>query len=137
MIRISLLPYIFLEIVLVVLYVLEFGFLSLFSEIFLSALIGVLLIFNYGFVNLFHNMNYFNIKDIFGSLGLAIGGLALIIPGMLSDIFGVIVIGVALALKIYSKFSTPRYQNTQNQYRQTNNNNDDIIDVEIIEERDR
>ena len=67
MIRISLLPYIFLEIVLVVLYVLEFGFLSLFSEIFLSALIGVLLIFNYGFVNLFHNMNYFNIKDIFGS----------------------------------------------------------------------
>lgn len=135
MIRISLLPYIFLEIVLVVLYVLEFGFLSLFSEIFLSALIGVLLIFNYGFVNLFHNMNYFNIKDIFGSLGLAIGGLALIIPGMLSDIFGVIVIGVALALKIYSKFSIPRYQNTQNQYRQTNNNNDDIIDVEIIEER--
>jgi 2-isopropylmalate synthase len=135
MIRISLLPYIFLEIVLVVLYVLEFGFLSLFSEIFLSALIGVLLIFNYGFVNLFHNMNYFNIKDIFGSLGLAIGGLALIIPGMLSDIFGIIVIGVALALKIYSKFSTPRYQNTQNQYRQTNNNNDDIIDVEIIEER--
>lgn len=135
MIRISLLPYIFLEIVLVVLYVLEFGFLSLFSEIFLSALIGVLLIFNYGFVNLFHNMNYFNIKDIFGSLGLAIGGLALIIPGMLSDIFGVIVIGVALALKIYSKFSTTRYQNTQNQYRQTNNNNDDIIDVEIIEER--
>ena len=136
MIRISLLPYIFLEIVLVVLYVLEFGFLSLFSEIFLSALIGVLLIFNYGFVNLFHNMNYFNIKDIFGSLGLAIGGLALIIPGMLSDIFGVIVIGVALALKIYSKFSTPNYQNNQNRYSQANQD-DDVIDVEIIEERDR
>lgn len=135
MIRISLLPYIFLEIVLVVLYVLEFGFFSLFSEIFISALLGVILILNYGFANLFQNINYFNIKDIFGSLSLAIGGFALIIPGMLSDIFGVIVIGVALALKIYSKFSTPRYQNNQNKYHQTNHN-DDIIDVEIIEERD-
>ena len=135
MIRISLLPYIFLEIVLVVLYILEFGFLSFFVEIFLSAIIGVILLFNYGFSNLFNNINYFNIRDIFGSLSLAIGGFALIIPGMLSDIFGVIVIGVALALKIYSKFSTPRYQNNQNKCRQTNHN-DDIIDVEIIEERD-
>ena len=134
MIRISLLPYIFLEIVLVVLYILEFGFLSFFVEIFLSAIIGVILLFNYGFSNLFNNINYLNIRDIFGSLSLAIGGFVLIIPGMLSDIFGVIVIGVALALKIYSKFSTPRYQNNQNKYRQTNHN-DDIIDVEIIEER--
>lgn len=136
MIRISLLPYIFLEIVMVVLYVLEFGFLSFFSEIFLSALIGVLLIFNYGFSNLFYGINQFNIKDIFGSLGLAVGGFALIIPGMLSDIFGLMVIVVAFSLKLYAKFSNTQpnqHHSQKNQNRQ--NEDDDIIDVEIIEER--
>ncbi|MBE6430659.1 MULTISPECIES: FxsA family protein [Campylobacter] len=136
MIRISLLPYIFLEIVLVVLYVLEFGFFSLFSEIFLSALLGVILILNYGFSNLFQNINYLNIKDIFGSLGLAIGGFAIMIPGIISDIFGIIIIVVALILKIYAKFNTLNYQNNQDRYSQANQD-DDVIDVEIIEERDR
>ena len=109
MIRISLLPYIFLEIVLVVLYILEFGFLSFFVEIFLSAIIGVILLFNYGFSNLFNNINYLNIRDIFGSLSLAIGGFVLIIPGMLSDIFGLVVILIALGLKLYSKFGGTKY----------------------------
>lgn len=132
MIRISLLPYIFLEIVLMVLYILEFGFLSFFIEIFLSAIIGVILLFNYGFSNLFNNINYFNIRDIFGSLSLAIGGFALIIPGMLSDIFGLVVILIALGLKLYSKFGGTKYsdQTYQSKY------DDEIIDVEIIEERD-
>ncbi|WP_096016630.1 FxsA family protein [Campylobacter lanienae] len=132
MIRIYLLPYIFLEIVLVVLYILEFGFLSFFIEIFLSAIIGVILLFNYGFSNLFNNINYFNIRDIFGSLSLAIGGFALIIPGMLSDIFGLVVILIALGLKLYSKFGGTKYsdQTYQSKY------DDEIIDVEIIEERD-
>ena len=109
MIRISLLPYIFLEIVLVVLYILEFGFLSFFVEIFLSAIIGVILLFNYVFSNLFNNINYLNIRDIFGSLSLAIGGFVLIIPGMLSDIFGLVVILIALGLKLYSKFGGTKY----------------------------
>ena len=132
MIRISLLPYIFLEIVLVVLYILEFGFLSFFVEIFLSAIIGVSLLFNYGFSNLFNNINYLNIRDIFGSLSLAIGGFVLIIPGMLSDIFGLVVILIALGLKLYSKFGGTKYsdQTYQSKY------DDEIIDVEIIEERD-
>ena len=132
MIRISLLPYICLEIVLVVLYILEFGFLSFFVEIFLSAIIGVILLFNYGFSNLFNNINYLNIRDIFGSLSLAIGGFVLIIPGMLSDIFGLVVILIALGLKLYSKFGGTKYsdQTYQSKY------DDEIIDVEIIEERD-
>ena len=127
MIRISLLPYIFLEIVMVVLYILEFGFLSFFAEVFLSAIIGVILILNYGFSNLFNIINYFNIKDIFGSLGIAVGGFALIIPGVISDIFGIILIIIAMFWKL--KFKTTKSSQSR-QY-----SDDEIIDVEIIEER--
>ncbi|EKJ0132023.1 hypothetical protein PB734_001798, partial [Campylobacter fetus] len=65
-----------------------------------------------------------------GSMGIAFGGMLLIVPGILSDIFAVFIIVISLILKIFVRFSTNTY-NDNDRFR------DDIIDVEIIDENKR
>ncbi|HDX6295924.1 TPA: hypothetical protein RPW04_001848, partial [Campylobacter fetus subsp. venerealis] len=60
----------------------------------------------------------------------AFGGMLLIVPGTLSDIFAVFIIVISLILKIFVRFSTNTY-NDNDRFR------DDIIDVEIIDENKR
>ncbi|RUT51071.1 FxsA family protein [Campylobacter fetus] len=130
MIKISLFPYFVIEIVCVFIYIINYGFLNFLGEVFLSGIIGIILIFSYGFLNLYSNIVSINLKDIFGSMGIAFGGMLLIVPGILSDIFAVFIIAISLALKIFVKFSTNTY-NDNDRFR------DDIIDVEIIDENKR
>ncbi|EOG7059376.1 hypothetical protein ACLH56_001833, partial [Campylobacter fetus] len=61
---------------------------------------------------------------------IAFGGMLLIVPGILSDIFAVFIIVISLILKIFVRFSTNTY-NDNDRFR------DDIIDVEIIDENKR
>lgn len=130
MIKISLFPYFVIEIVCVFIYIINYGFLNFLGEVFLSGIIGIILIFSYGFLNLYSNIVSINLKDIFGSMGIAFGGMLLIVPGILSDIFAVFIIVISLILKIFVRFSTNTY-NDNDRFR------DDIIDVEIIDEKDK
>ncbi|MDV2490032.1 MULTISPECIES: FxsA family protein [Campylobacter] len=130
MIKISLFPYFVIEIVCVFIYIINYGFLNFLGEVFLSGIIGIILIFSYGFLNLYSNIVSINLKDIFGSMGIAFGGMLLIVPGILSDIFAVFIIVISLILKIFVRFSTNIY-NDNDRFR------DDIIDVEIIDENKR
>ncbi|EKJ0568296.1 FxsA family protein [Campylobacter fetus] len=130
MIKISLFPYFVIEIVCVFIYIINYGFLNFLGEVFLSGIIGIILIFSYGFLNLYSNIVSINLKDIFGSMGIAFGRMLLIVPGILSDIFAVFIIVISLILKIFVRFSTNTY-NDNDRFR------DDIIDVEIIDENKR
>ena len=76
-------------------------------------------------------------SDIFGVLGMAIGGFFLFLPGILTDFIGAIVVLVALFAKFRGgedrageDFNSYRYYQSVN-----NSENGDIIDVEIIEEK--
>lgn len=130
MIKISLFPYFIIEVVCVFIYIMNYGFLNFLGEVFLSGIIGIILIFSYGFSNLYSHIDGINLKDIFGSMGIALGGVLLIMPGILSDVFAVFVIAISLILKIFVKFSTKTYSDND-RFR------DDIIDVEIIDESKR
>ncbi|AGZ81549.1 FxsA family protein [Campylobacter fetus] len=130
MIKISLFPYFIIEVVCVFIYIMNYGFLNFLGEVFLSGIIGIILIFSYGFSNLYSRIDGINLKDIFGSMGIALGGVLLIMPGILSDVFAVFVIAISLILKIFVKFSTKTYSDND-RFR------DDIIDVEIIDESKR
>ncbi|CUU72700.1 hypothetical protein [Campylobacter hyointestinalis] len=74
-----------------------------------------------------------NLKNVFGSMGLVVGGVLLMVPGILSDIFAVFIISVSLILKLISYLQTPTHKEcyTKEDYK------DDVIDVEIIDETKR
>lgn len=122
--------YFVIEIVCVFIYIINYGFLNFLGEVFLSGIIGIILIFSYGFLNLYSNIVSINLKDIFGSMGIAFGGMLLIAPGILSDILAVLIIAISLILKIFVRFST-------NTYNDNDRCRDDIIDVDIIDENMR
>ena len=68
---------------------------------------------------------------LLGEFGLAFGAVALILPGILSDFIGIILI-------IFSIFWRENNQNKAKFYSEKNRQNkdeSDIIDVEIIEDK--
>ncbi|MFW5607730.1 MAG: hypothetical protein ACOCM0_09130, partial [Campylobacter hyointestinalis] len=73
------------------------------------------------------------LKNVFGSMGLVVGGFLLMVPGILSDIFAVFIISVSLILKLISYLQTP----THEEYCTKEDYKDDVIDVEIIDETKR
>lgn len=129
--RILLFILILVEIIGFVLFVDEFGFLALFLEIIFSAIIGVMLLFSVGNLN---KESYFNIINRKISLSNFIGaqflkmlaGILLIIPGLLSDCVGLICMIIAFLLNNKKQDSSAQHWK-----------NDDIIDAEIIEEKEK
>ena len=62
-----------------------------------------------------------------------LGAILLIIPGVFSDFLGLILVFYAFYLQFIAKI-TPEQKNTHNTHK--GNENENIIDVEIIDERD-
>lgn len=126
--KISLFPYFIIEAICIVLYVAKFGFLNFIGEAFLSAFIGAWILTKFGFVSFYGRISSFGFSDIFGSFGFAIGGFFLMIPGVLCDILGVFI----LVISLFAKFGV---NSDVNSHQDKNTSNDDVIDVEIVEEK--
>lgn len=112
----------------------EFGFFSLVLEIILSGLLGVFLLFgalsgsNESVIELLRGAK--NPKEILASnLSRVLGAIMLIIPGIFGDCLGLLLQFGILDSLFVSLFS--KIRPTQNQTYQ------EIIDVEIIEEKER
>lgn len=112
----------------------EFGFLSLVLEILLSGILGVFLLFsalsgsNESVLELLRGAR--NPKEILASnLSKVLGAIMLIIPGIFGDCFGLLLqFGIldSLFVSLFSKMRPMQNQSYQ-----------EIIDVEIIEEKER
>lgn len=117
----------------------EFGFLALLGEIIISGILG------FGILASQHEAMFGSLRDMAmgrGSMGgfitrsffRFIGGLLLIIPGILSDIFGIVFFIISLLFKASGTYSNQTYSNKNAESRHFD---DDVIDVEVIEESDK
>jgi len=130
--------YLFLEIVFSYEFARIFTPFGLFLEVIISAFAGVYIIKNLPFSiqeSMYKVMHREISEEEFLSIGLfkLIGGLLLVIPGVFSDILGLLFLFEPFARWVSRKF-LPQQNNgfyTHNAY----NPDDEIIDVEIIEER--
>lgn len=122
--------YFFVELGLFVFFAQEFGFLSLVGEILLSGGIGIFLLLsnfsggNEGIIEFFRGMKTPQ-EFIASNLTRTLGAILLILPGLLSDCMGLLlVLGIfdVVLIKIMGNFF----------YSKKNEN--EIIDVEIIED---
>lgn len=122
--------YFFLELGLFVLFAQKFGFLSLVGEILLSGAIGVFLLLgtfsggNEGVIEFFRGLKTPQ-EFIASNLTRAMGALLLILPGLLSDFVGLLlIVGIfdVFLIRFLGKFFSAK------------KNQEEIIDVEVIEE---
>lgn len=115
-------PLILLEIIVSVVFLITFGFGNFFLFLMLSMLGGIILLAIF-----WKNVLAFEIttlKEMFMHFAFVIAGFLLIIPGVLSSILGVLTLIFALIISIKRPKYAPKRQNDE-----------EIIDVEIIEER--
>ena len=130
------LVYLFLEIVFSYEFMRIFTPFGFFLEILISAVIGVYIIKNLDFSlreNMFKLMHKEITEEEFISIGLfkLIGAFLLIIPGFFSDIVGVLFLFEPFARFVAKKlFPNTKIYTTNSKF-----DDEDIIDVEIIEER--
>ena len=113
MLKILLLPYLIFECVCTIVFILHIGFLWYLLEAFLSLMLGSYLVIHGA--------------GIFGSFGFVFSGFLFILPGILCDILAVLVM-------IFSVFLARKNKNF-NTNTNEDNTEDEIIDVEIIDER--
>lgn len=126
--------YLCLELYLLISFANTFGFLTLICEIIISGILG------FGILASQNEIMFGSLKDITmgkNNMGSFIGrsffrfisGILLILPGILSDIFGIVFFIVSLLFKASGK----------REYKQTNAtessdfSDNDIIDVEVVE----
>jgi UPF0716 family protein affecting phage T7 exclusion len=101
---------------------------GMFIEILGSAVFGVILLRSLN-LSLFEHIQKIMTQDkefIFVGISQFIGAILLIVPGVFTDI-----IGVLMQFNIFGFFFTNKFFTKQN----SNNFEDNIIDVEIIEEK--
>ncbi|MBW1509102.1 integral memnbrane protein, partial [Campylobacter jejuni] len=100
----------------------NFLFFILLSMIFGAVLLGIF----------WKNMLEFQmggLKDMLTQFSFVIAGFLLVFPGIITSVFGIFVFFFGIALKLMTK---SKYQYTKQEYQ---NSNEEIIDVEIIEDR--
>lgn len=134
-------PYMMLEFIFVAVFIWKYGFLALILEIILSVIAGIVLISKFGMLDLIQEFKNIKSDNIFGNFGIAAGGMMLMFPGILSDTAGIFIIVVTLVMKFLDKNGRNTQNNTynytyKNTYYSSQNKQDDIIDVEIIEENE-
>ncbi|HEC2790892.1 TPA: integral memnbrane protein [Campylobacter jejuni] len=125
--KLSLSPLFVLEIIASVLFIVFFGFGNFLLFILLSMIFGVVLL-----VIFWKNMLEFQMGGLKGMLtqfSFVIAGFLLVFPGIITSVFGIFVFLFGIALKLMTK---SRYQYTKQEYQ---NSNEEIIDVEVIEDR--
>lgn len=126
------LVYLFIEIAISISVFSSIGIFGTFIEIVVSAFIGIALLANsrYTLFESLHALKHQNISSAtFGLLNImsVLGAIFLILPGMFSDILGILMqFGILLPL-------IKNYVTKNNEQYQDKNNEDDIIDVEVIE----
>ncbi|WP_158654754.1 MULTISPECIES: FxsA family protein [unclassified Helicobacter] len=126
LLKIIFLFYIILEFVSIIYVGNYLGFFPLLSEIIISAFIGILILFNLRMelADVLNNIlqNKIQISAfVRGNFAKFFGGVLLIFPGVFCDIFGII-------LLINAYFILKQKDTTY-----TENENDEIIDIEIME----
>ncbi|EAI1832896.1 integral memnbrane protein [Campylobacter coli] len=124
--KLSLSPLFVLEIIASVLFIVFFGFGNFLFFILLSMIFGAVLLGIF-----WKNMLEFRIsgfKDMLTQFAFVMAAFLLIFPGIVTSIFGFFV----LCFGLIFNFAKPRYKRN---YRQNNTSDEEIIDVEIIEER--
>ncbi|KQI25681.1 hypothetical protein [Campylobacter coli] len=124
--KLSLSPLFLLELVASILFIVFFGLGNFLIFILASMIFGVILL-----VIFWKNMLEFRIsgfKDMLTQFAFVMAAFLLIFPGIVTSIFGFFV----LCFGLIFNFAKPRYKRN---YRQNNTSDEEIIDVEIIEER--
>lgn len=124
--KLSLSPLFLLELVASILFIVFFGLGKFLIFILASMIFGVILLGIF-----WKNMLEFRIsgfKDMLTQFAFVMAAFLLIFPGIVTSIFGFFV----LCFGLIFNFAKPRYKRN---YRQNNTSDEEIIDVEIIEER--
>lgn len=152
------LPWLIVELFAAFLFVREHGLLNLVLEVVFSGILGIFCMSQVGFFRFFSNATFLRLRDIFGVFGMAVGGFLLFIPGLVSDLVGLIAVIVALFMRRNTQNNTEnftyfgfeehikddfnsqnggfyRYKEDLRGYGRKNKEADgEIIDVEVIEE---
>ncbi|EDO6743314.1 integral memnbrane protein [Campylobacter coli] len=124
--KLSLSPLFLLELVASILFIVFFGLGNFLIFILASMIFGVILLGIF-----WKNMLEFRIsgfKDMLTQFAFVMAAFLFIFPGIVTSIFGFFV----LCFGLIFNFAKPRYKKN---YRQNNTSDEEIIDVEIIEER--
>ncbi|EAM0195102.1 TPA: integral memnbrane protein [Campylobacter coli] len=124
--KLSLSPLFLLELVASILFIVFFGLGNFLIFILASMIFGVILLGIF-----WKNMLEFRIsgfKDMLTQFAFVMAAFLFIFPGIVTSIFGFFV----LCFGLIFNFTKPRYKRN---YRQNNTSDEEIIDVEIIEER--
>lgn len=124
--KISLTPLFVLEIVACVLFIIAFGFGNFLIFILISMLCGVVLLAVF-----WKNMLEFEFIEtrlMFRQFSYVIAGFLLVFPGVLTSILAVLILVFALSLNLLTR-------NSKSHQKTKNTSNDEIIDVEIIEDK--
>ncbi|MFH5343543.1 integral memnbrane protein [Campylobacter coli] len=124
--KLSLSPLFLLELVASILFIVFFGLGNFLIFILASMIFGVILLGIF-----WKNMLEFRIsgfKDMLTQFAFVMAAFLFIFPGIITSIFGFFV----LCFGFIFNFAKPRYKRN---YRQNNTSDEEIIDVEIIEER--
>ncbi|BEJ71263.1 integral memnbrane protein [Campylobacter coli] len=119
-------PLFLLELVASILFIVFFGLGNFLIFILASMIFGVILLGIF-----WKNMLEFRIsgfKDMLTQFAFVMAAFLFIFPGIVTSIFGFFV----LCFGLIFNFAKPRYKRN---YRQNNTSDEEIIDVEIIEER--
>ena len=128
--------YLFIEIVVSYQFTTLFTPLGMFLEVLLTALLGVVIIRNFGF-SMMENMQKVIRREIdqeeFLSIGLfkLVGALLLIVPGVFTDILGILMQFDQFGA-LFAKHFLPKEDIVSDFAKR---DDDEIIDVEIIEKR--
>jgi len=91
----------------------------------------------YALMNNFQSFNFgqFDIRDVHNaSMAYLFGAILLIIPGVLTDLIGIVLLGYTLYLHM---FATIRPKQHPQNFDPFNEGDNDVIDVEIVDEPDR
>ena len=139
MIRHFFTPYVVLEIIAAYFFIHAYGFLNLVLEVIASAVLGLFFIFRVGFFQLTSNIAFFKPSDGISSVGMAIGGFFMFIPGLITDVLGAAIVAVAFFANLKNggeraragEFYREKFESGQNKPR----DDGEIIDVEVVEEK--
>ena len=132
-------PYVVLEIVAAYFFIHAYGFLNLVFEVIATAVLGLFFMFRVGFFQLMSNIAFFKPADVFSSVGMAIGGFFMFIPGLITDVFGAAIVAIAFFANLKNggeraragEFYREKFESGQSKPR----DDGEIIDVEVVEEK--
>ncbi|MDL0101873.1 MULTISPECIES: integral memnbrane protein [Campylobacter] len=117
-------PFLIIELIACAVFIIAFGFGNFLIFMLLSMIAGVVLLALF-WKNML-NFQMGGLKDTLKQFAFVIAGFLFLIPGVLSSVFGILVLifGLIFGVKAQTNF-----------YKKEQKHNEEIIDVEIIEDR--